>query len=192
RAPSLTLACVGDLMLDRFVYGEVSRISPEAPVPVLRTHRSVSMPGGVGNVARNLASLGTRVTLGSVAGQDVEGRALADLLAAEPGLTDAVRYTDTARTVVKTRYVAAGQQLLRLDEEDTLDTDYAGEGVFEGADAILISDYAKGVVSDALIAAALAHAAQAGVPVIVDPKGRDFARYGAVDLIKPNAAELAG
>ena len=191
RAPSLTLACVGDLMLDRFVYGEVSRISPEAPVPVLRTHRSVSMPGGVGNVARNLASLGTRVTLGSVAGQDVEGRALADLLAAEPGLTDAVRYTDTARTVVKTRYVAAGQQLLRLDEEDTLDTDYAGEGVFEGADAILISDYAKGVVSDALIAAALAHAAQAGVPVIVDPKGRDFARYGAVDLIKPNAAELA-
>ena len=192
RAPSLTLACVGDLMLDRFVYGEVSRISPEAPVPVLRTHRSVSMPGGVGNVARNLASLGAQVTLGSVAGHDAEGRALATLLAAEPGLTDAVHYTDAARTVVKTRYVAAGQQLLRLDEEEAIATDYRGEGVFDGADAILISDYAKGVVSDTLIAAALAHAGKTGVPVIVDPKGRDFARYGAVDLIKPNAAELAG
>ncbi|KQW83761.1 D-glycero-beta-D-manno-heptose 1-phosphate adenylyltransferase [Brevundimonas sp. Root1279] len=191
RVRGLKVACVGDLMLDRYVYGEVSRISPEAPIPVLRTRRRTAMPGGVGNVARNVAALGGMARLGALAGQDAAGDELAALIAAEPGVEDAVERRAGVNTIVKTRFVAAGQQLLRQDEEEAsllaTETD-----AFTGASVYLLSDYAKGVVSDLVIAQALNTAATSGAPVIVDPKGRDFARYGAVDLIKPNASELAG
>src|SRR5690606_4689580 len=110
--------CVGDLMLDRYVYGEVSRISPEAPIPVLKTRRTTAMPGGVGNVARNVAALGGIARLGAVVGQDAAGDELAGLIAAEDGIDDVVERRAGAATIVKTRFVAAGQQLLRLDEED--------------------------------------------------------------------------
>ncbi|HEV2082687.1 MAG TPA: D-glycero-beta-D-manno-heptose 1-phosphate adenylyltransferase [Brevundimonas sp.] len=191
RVRGLKVACVGDLMLDRYVYGEVDRISPEAPIPVLKVGRRTAMPGGVGNVARNVAALGGIARLGAVSGRDAAGDELATLIAAEAGIEDAVERRAGANTVVKTRFVAAGQQLLRLDEEaSTLPA--AGSAAFSGASVVLLSDYAKGVVSDALIAEALDEGRRAGVPVIVDPKGRDFARYGAVDLIKPNASELAG
>lgn len=190
RVRGLKVACVGDLMLDRYVYGEVTRISPEAPIPVLRTRRRTAMPGGVGNVARNVAALGGIARLGAVAGTDAAGDELAALIAAEPGVEDAVERREGVTTIVKTRFVAAGQQLLRLDEEAPA---IMGEesDAFTGASVILLSDYAKGVVSDLLIGEALAAAEASGVPVIVDPKGRDFARYGPVDLIKPNASELA-
>jgi D-beta-D-heptose 7-phosphate kinase/D-beta-D-heptose 1-phosphate adenosyltransferase len=191
RVRGLKAACVGDLMLDRYVYGEVTRISPEAPIPVLATRRRTAMPGGVGNVARNVAALGGIARLGAVAGRDAAGDELAALIAAEPGVEDVVERRDGVATIVKTRFVAGGQQLLRLDEEAPA---VMGEGseAFSGASVILLSDYAKGVVSDLLIGEALAAAEAGGAPVIVDPKGRDFARYGAVDLIKPNASELAG
>lgn len=191
RVRGLKVACVGDLMLDRYVYGEVSRISPEAPIPVLKTKRRIAMPGGVGNVARNIAALGGVARLGAVAGQDAAGDELTALIAAAEGVEDAVERRETVATIVKTRFVAAGQQLLRLDEEDAplLATESAA---FTDASVYLLSDYAKGVVSDLVIAQALNAAAESGAPVIVDPKGRDFARYGAVDLIKPNASELAG
>ncbi len=191
RVRGLKIACVGDLMLDRYVYGEVSRISPEAPIPVLRARRTVAMPGGVGNVARNVAALGGLGLLGAVAGDDAAGAELKALIADEAGVEDLIDRPAGAATIVKTRFVAAGQQLLRLDDENAapaLDDSRA----FSDASAILLSDYAKGVVGDALIAAALAQAARTGAPVVVDPKGRDFARYGAVDIIKPNASELAG
>lgn len=191
KVRGLKIACVGDLMLDRYVYGEVSRISPEAPIPVLKTRRMTAMPGGVGNVARNVAALGGVARLGAVVGQDAAGHELIELISAEDGIENAVEQRVGAATIVKTRFVAAGQQLLRLDDEDSAiaadDSD-----AFSGASVILLSDYAKGVVSDAMIAQAIAAARSAGVPVVVDPKGRDFARYGAVDLIKPNASELAG
>ncbi|MBA4803166.1 MAG: D-glycero-beta-D-manno-heptose 1-phosphate adenylyltransferase [Brevundimonas sp.] len=191
RVRGLKAACVGDLMLDRYVYGEVTRISPEAPIPVLATRRRTAMPGGVGNVARNVAALGGIARLGAVAGRDAAGDELAALIAAEPGVEDVVERRDGVATIVKTRFVAGGQQLLRLDEEAPA---VMGEGseAFSGTSVILLSDYAKGVVSDLLIGEALAAAEAGGAPVIVDPKGRDFARYGAVDLIKPNASELAG
>jgi D-beta-D-heptose 7-phosphate kinase/D-beta-D-heptose 1-phosphate adenosyltransferase len=192
RARGLTVACVGDLMLDRYVYGEVSRISPEAPIPVLRSRRTVAMPGGVGNVARNVAALGGTARLGGVAGRDAAGAELAGLVAAEPRIEDFIDRTDGAGTIVKTRYVSGGQQLMRLDEEEVAVGAFDREDVFSGTSAILLSDYAKGVVTDRLIRSALWQARNAGVPVIVDPKGRDFARYGAVDVIKPNASELAG
>lgn len=192
RARGLTIACVGDLMLDRYVYGEVSRISPEAPIPVLRSRRTVSMPGGVGNVARNVAALGGLARLGGVVGVDAAGDELARLIAAEDRIEDVLARSDAAGTIVKTRYVSGGQQLMRLDEEDGAASAFDRDDVFSGASAILLSDYAKGVVTDRLAAAALDQARRTGAVVIVDPKGRDFARYGAVDLIKPNASELAG
>ena len=191
RVRGLKVACVGDLMLDRYVYGEVSRISPEAPIPILRTRRMTAMPGGVGNVARNVAALGGLARLGAVAGQDAAGDELAALIAAEPGIEDAIERRAGVATIVKTRFVAAGQQLLRLDDEAAALPGKESDAL-TGASVYLLSDYAKGVVSDAVIAQALAAAQKTGAPVVVDPKGRDFARYGAVDLIKPNASELAG
>jgi D-beta-D-heptose 7-phosphate kinase/D-beta-D-heptose 1-phosphate adenosyltransferase len=190
RVRGVTVACVGDLMLDRYVYGEVSRISPEAPIPVLSTTRRTAMPGGVGNVARNVSALGGVARLGAVAGQDAAGDELAALIAAEPGIEDVVERRAGVATIVKTRFVASGQQLLRLDEEVSA---VMGEesAAFTGASVYLLSDYAKGVVSDLLVGQALKAAQKSGAPVVVDPKGRDFARYGAVDVIKPNASELA-
>jgi D-beta-D-heptose 7-phosphate kinase/D-beta-D-heptose 1-phosphate adenosyltransferase len=192
KARGLTIACVGDLMLDRYVYGEVSRISPEAPIPVLRARRTVAMPGGVGNVARNVAALGATARLGGVAGDDAPGAELASLVSAEARIDDFIARTAAGGTIVKTRYVSGGQQLMRLDEEEPVVGAFERDDVFSNASAILLSDYAKGVVTERLIRSALWQAQNTGVPVIVDPKGRDFARYGAVDVIKPNASELAG
>ncbi|PZO05824.1 MAG: bifunctional heptose 7-phosphate kinase/heptose 1-phosphate adenyltransferase [Alphaproteobacteria bacterium] len=192
RARGLTVACVGDVMLDRYVYGEVSRISPEAPIPVLRSRRVVTMPGGVGNVARNVAALGAHARLGAVAGDDAAGTEIADLVAAEPRILDFIARPDGAHTIVKTRFVSGGQQLLRLDDETLTIGAFDRDDVFSEASAILLSDYDKGVVTDRLIRTALWAARSSGAPVVVDPKGRDFARYGAVDVIKPNASELSG
>ena len=192
RIRNLKVACVGDLMVDRYVYGEVSRISPEAPIPVLRAQRTVSMPGGVGNVSRNISALGAISRLGAIIGNDPEGVALTALVAADSGIEDALSRPENVSTIVKTRYVAAGQQLLRLDDEAGLHPAYNQNAAFDGVQAILLSDYAKGAIDGTTIEMALAAAKTNGVPVIVDPKGRDFARYGAVDLIKPNASELSG
>ena len=191
RVRGLKIACVGDLMLDRYVYGEVSRISPEAPIPVLRATRTVAMPGGVGNVARNIAALGGVARLGAVVGDDAAGAELTALIAAEPRIEDALARSAKAATIVKTRFVSAGQQLLRLDDE-TAPVGIDNSDAFTDTSVYLLSDYAKGVVGDALIASALAAARASGAPLVVDPKGHDFARYGAVDVIKPNASELAG
>jgi D-beta-D-heptose 7-phosphate kinase/D-beta-D-heptose 1-phosphate adenosyltransferase len=190
RVRGLKIACVGDLMLDRYVYGEVSRISPEAPIPVLRAARTVAMPGGVGNVARNIAALGGVARLGAVVGDDAAGAELTALIAAEARIEDALARPAGATTIVKTRFVSAGQQLLRLDDEGAPES-IDDSNAFTEASVYLLSDYAKGVVGDALIASALMAAKASGAPVVVDPKGRDFARYGAVDVIKPNASELA-
>lgn len=187
RIRGVTVACVGDLMLDRFVYGEVGRISPEAPIPVLRATRSIAMPGAVGNVARNVAALGGRARLAGVVGQDAAGQELSALITAEPGIDDFLEARAEAATIVKTRFVAAGQQLLRLDDEAQGRREIEASAAFSNASVVLLSDYAKGGVGEKAIHAALS----SGAPVIVDPKGRDFARYGAVDVIKPNAGELA-
>ena len=193
------VVCVGDVMLDRFIYGGVTRISPEAPVPIMRRTREAAMPGGAGNVARNLASLGLSVSLIGVVGDDGEGRELAALLGDIDGVdADLIAMRDRS-TTLKTRFVAGGQQLLRVDAEDTSPIGPSPEAELiasiadeaSHASVIILSDYAKGAVTDGVIAAALAAGDQYGIPVIADPKGLDFTRYGAVDLIKPNANELA-
>ena len=190
--------CVGDVMLDRFVYGSVTRISPEAPVPIMRRTREAAMPGGAGNVARNLASLGMKTNLIGVVGDDAEGRELAQLLGEVEGVeTDLIAMRDRP-TTLKTRFVAGGQQLLRVDGEDISTIDASAEAELiasvtaeaERADLIILSDYAKGAITEGVITAALAAGKANGISVIADPKGLDFARYGEVDLLKPNASEL--
>ncbi|MDP2212625.1 D-glycero-beta-D-manno-heptose 1-phosphate adenylyltransferase [Phenylobacterium sp.] len=193
--PGVRVACVGDLMIDRFVYGEVTRVSPEAPIPVLARERELVMLGAAGNVARNVAALGGHVCLVGLVGGDGEGHEALRLVAAEAGVEGFV-ITDAARpTTLKTRFVSGGQQLLRVDNE--ISTPANGEveerlvrtirDVAADVGLILLSDYGKGVVTPAVIAACRA----AGARVIVDSKARSFARYGEVDIIKPNAAELA-
>ena len=196
RAAGVRVACVGDVMLDRYVYGEVARISPEAPVPVLRRTREALMLGGAGNVARNVAALGARASLAGALGKDAAGEAVVALVGADRGIEAHLTRVDGAATTEKVRYVAGGQQLLRVDtdaaaEGDGHATAAASIAAMEGAGAICLSDYAKGVVSPALVAAALAQGAAAGAPVVVDPKRADFAAYGAADLLKPNAGELS-
>lgn len=193
------IVCLGDVMLDQYIYGRVLRISPEAPVPVLAQTDEMQMPGGAANTARNLAALGVRTRLISMIGDDEAGRRLKALLAAEPGI-DAHLFVDPdSSTTSKTRLVSSGQQLLRLDKDSTTAAAPSIEREIlatlpeacDGATAILISDYAKGFVSPDIIAGILKAGLDLSIPIIVDPKGKNIARYGPVDLIKPNAAELA-
>jgi D-beta-D-heptose 7-phosphate kinase/D-beta-D-heptose 1-phosphate adenosyltransferase len=193
------IVCIGDVMLDRFVYGDVSRISPEAPVPIMRRTREASMPGGAGNVARNLASLGLFTALVGVVGDDPEGRELASLMGQVQNVEADLIAMRGRPTTLKTRFVAGSQQLLRVDAEEVasigpdIEVKLTGAIHQVAADAalIILSDYAKGAMTDAVIKAALDAGEAFGIPVIADPKGRDFRRYGAVDLLKPNGNELA-
>ena len=196
--PGVRVACVGDLMVDCFVYGEVSRVSPEAPIPVLARTRELVMLGAAGNVARNVAALGGNVALVGLVGGDSEAHMALKLVEGAPGI-EGFLITDPSRpTTLKTRFVSGGQQLLRVDLEESRPVDGEVEqrlirtirDVAQGAGVILLSDYGKGVVTAGVIAACREAAAEGGC-VIVDSKARSFARYGAVDIIKPNAAELA-
>jgi rfaE bifunctional protein kinase chain/domain len=193
RLRSACTVCVGDVMLDRFVYGEVSRISPEAPVPVLRVQREATMLGGAGNAARNIHALGGSVTLLSVAGDDAAGHEV-ERLSESPLVREAGRTTPT-----KTRYVAHGQQLLRADCETTVPLkpaladallDRYRHGLSR-AGAVLLSDYAKGVLAGPNASRFIDLALERGIPVVVDPKGKDFRRYRGATLLKPNLRELA-
>ncbi|MEO8113246.1 MAG: bifunctional ADP-heptose synthase, partial [Phenylobacterium sp.] len=197
--PGRRVTCVGDLMVDRFVYGDVSRVSPEAPIPVLARSRELVMLGGVGNVARNVATLGGAVSLVGVIGGDPEGHEAARLVGDEVSV-EGYLVTDAGRpTTLKTRFISSGQQLLRVDLEESRPV--TGEielrlvrtirDAAADAGVILISDYGKGVVTDAVIAACHEAAARSGAKVVVDSKARSFARYGDIDLVKPNASELA-
>jgi D-beta-D-heptose 7-phosphate kinase/D-beta-D-heptose 1-phosphate adenosyltransferase len=188
---------VGDVMVDRFVYGSVGRVSAEAPVPVLARARESIMLGAAGNVARNIAVLGGSPTLIGVLGEDhaaAEGRALVGDTTSAHLIADPDRATTT-----KTRFVSAGQQLLRVDEETVRPVSGSVEAMLServslaagGARALLLSDYGKGVVTPAVIEACLAAAKATGAPLIVDSKARHFGHYGEADLVKPNASELA-
>ena len=195
RASGVRLACVGDIMVDRFVYGDVGRISPEAPIPVMaRAHEAV-MLGAAGNVARNVAALGAFASLSGVVGADAAAAEAGALIAGESGVEGDLVVEAGRTTTVKIRFVANGQQLLRVDDEHDQPLLPATVAMLAGAvasaaagaQALVLSDYAKGAVCPAVVAAANA----AGIPVLVDPKGRSFAKYGPVALIKPNARELS-
>jgi D-beta-D-heptose 7-phosphate kinase/D-beta-D-heptose 1-phosphate adenosyltransferase len=190
---------VGDVMLDRFVQGEVTRVSAEAPIPVLAHSRESTMLGGAGNVARNIAALGGSVALIGLVGEDGPAKEMAELLDGEDLIQDATVRDPDRTTTVKMRFSAAGQQLLRVDTEVVAPASPWAEEILvrairdrtHGVGAILLSDYGKGVVTPAVIAACLAAAKIHGARIIVDSKARRFGHYGPVDLVKPNAAELA-
>jgi D-beta-D-heptose 7-phosphate kinase / D-beta-D-heptose 1-phosphate adenosyltransferase len=184
---------VGDVMLDRFVYGRVSRISPEAPVPVLAVEREVMSLGGAGNVARNVVSLGGRATLIGGKGNDAAGAALDTLMTRETGIGNALVALAGARTTEKIRYIADQQQVMRADSETPWPG--AGEGLAEVRaalaqhDVLVISDYAKGFLPPALVKALIALARAQDKPVIVDPKGAQCGHYDGATLITPNRQE---
>ncbi len=190
---------LGDVMLDRYVYGSVDRVSPEAPIPIVLTEREEPMLGGAGNVARNLAALGASTTLVGVTGDDGAGEEVQALLAAEPRARSRLVTEPGRRTTVKTRYIAAGQQLFRADRESVEPiASVTARRVLAAVDealpehhVLVLSDYAKGVLGDAVLATVVARAREGGKPVIADPKIADFGRYSGVSLLTPNRAELA-
>ncbi len=192
------ILCLGDVMLDRFTYGGASRISPEAPIPVLSISHQQSMLGGAGNVVRNILSLGGSASLVAVIGDDAEGREITHLLKKEDRMTPRLVTSSGRPTTVKTRFIADGQQLLRADAEASHDVAAktadqiiaAFEAGLTDADMVILSDYAKGVLSDEVLKRAILAARKAGVPVIADPKSTDFSRYQGVTLLTPNRKEM--
>lgn len=188
---------VGDVMLDRFIYGRVERVSPEAPIPVLHQQSERLMLGGAANVARNILALGGKAVLIGVVGEDADGQRIAGELCGDDGIDGRLVRIAGHPTTVKTRLVSGAQQLVRLDVEHILTLDQATEdrlfAAFEsavhGAAAVVLSDYAKGVLAPRLIARIIASARRHAVPVIVDPKSRDVARYAGAHVLTPNAVE---
>jgi rfaE bifunctional protein kinase chain/domain len=193
RVAQANVLIAGDVMLDRYWFGDVERISPEAPVPVVKIARTEERPGGAANVARNAAALGARTTLVSATGADEAGAMLEKLLAADHVRTSFHRDVGLP-TTVKLRVIGRQQQLLRIDFETTpshevLATKLADyERLLSGTDLVILSDYGKGGLAH--IATMIEHARAAGKPVLVDPKGEDWGRYRGATAITPNRGEL--
>ena len=199
KVQKLKIAVLGDVMLDRYFYGEVKRISPEAPVPVNRVKRIESVLGGAANVAANLAYLGCQVYVGGVTGADDNRRYLERMLD-EAGIDYAGLLPSQEReTITKLRIVGATQQMLRLDFEEVGDlsvsevqglTTWLDDLLDQGLDGIVVSDYAKGVCSSAFCQKIIRTAKAYGIPVLVDPKGSDWSKYQGCDFITPNLKEM--
>lgn len=189
---------VGDAMLDRYVYGEVSRVSPEAPVPILTVTREVAMPGGAGNVVRNLIALDAAAAFVSVVGDDQAGSDLTGLVGGQERVEPWLLVHGGRTTTLKTRYIAQGQHLIRADREETVELPpkLADRLVRIALDAMaatsvtVLSDYRKGVLSESVCRALIEGAKAVGRRVIVDPKGRDWSRYNGADVVTPNRKEL--
>jgi D-beta-D-heptose 7-phosphate kinase/D-beta-D-heptose 1-phosphate adenosyltransferase len=197
-----TVLCIGDLMLDDFVYGEVSRISPEAPAPVIRVSREDVIVGGAGNVARNIASLGAKCLFVGVIGDDAAGKILRSALGREKrGIASHLVIDRTRPTTRKLRFVSEhySTHLLRADWEVARPVDATTEAalikqalaLIPKAGAVVLSDYAKGVLTPKLIRAVIERARKLGKPVIVDPKGGDYSIYRGATIITPNRKELS-
>ena len=198
RLNGARVLCVGDVMLDRYVMGEVERISPEAPIPVLRTQRETSMLGGAGNVASNIAALGGGGRFIGVVGEDAAGDEIARLLSNLQAIHADLVSDSERHTTLKTRFVGSNQQLMRADVESTeaLSAQCQAqvlEHITHSGDtigAVVLSDYGKGVLSDTIIQGVITKAHAAKIPVVIDPKGSDYSRYRGADIITPNKKEL--
>ena len=197
--PGQRILVLGDVILDWYWWGQAYRLSPEAPVPVVRKQRTTLLPGGAGNTAANLAALGARVSLYGVTGSDAHAADLRNTLAAQ-GVETTRLIADASRpTTTKTRVIAAHQQVVRVDEEDTgpiseaivAEVLKAVKEDLDSAAAIVVSDYAKGFLTPHLLGAVISEARRAGKRVFVDPKGADPVRYQGAFLLKPNRLELS-
>ena len=193
---SARVVVIGDVMLDRFIGGAVKRISPEAPIPVLNQDSIFNLPGGAANVARNLAHLGADVELIGVVGDDADAEILRESLANEPAIRPTLIADKTRPTTSKTRFTAHGQQLLRVDNEDAAPCPPAtAKAVSDAippaltdADMVIISDYDKGLLGDAIIKAV--QKARKNLTLLIDPKKSDAGFYGGGDIITPNLTEF--
>jgi len=189
---------VGDVMLDRFVYGTVSRISPEAPIPVLRTVETKSVLGGAGNVVRNLIALGSYVSFVSVIGDDPEGTEIRDLLSSYNRLYTNLIVERRRETTLKTRFIAERQQVLRVDSETTQFIELESQDrisqairdLINSCDVVLVSDYGKGLLCPEVLSDVIAIGRKNNKPVLVDPKGTDYSRYYGATMLTPNLKEL--
>ncbi len=192
------ILCVGDIMLDEFIYGEATRISPEAPVPVLSVKNRTTMMGGAGNVVRNICAIGGEVGIVALAGKDAAGEELTREINENSRIISGLIINKTRPTTCKTRFVANDQQVLRADEESQEALSKSeSEALLEkvtallpGFDVLVLSDYAKGVLSDDLSHKFIAQATTLGKPVVVDPKGTDFGKYRGATFVTPNRREL--
>jgi D-beta-D-heptose 7-phosphate kinase/D-beta-D-heptose 1-phosphate adenosyltransferase len=197
QAARQRVVVVGDAMLDVYLHGDVERISPEAPVPVVRVRERRQALGGAANVAANVAAIGAAATLVAAVGTDRDGAALRALLG-DHGLGDDALIAVDRPTTTKTRVLARAQQVVRVDEEDDrdlADPDAARvrarvEAALAAADALVLEDYNKGVLVPTVIDAAIRTARARGVPVVVDPKFRHFFAYHGATVFKPNRREL--
>jgi len=193
RIAAARVLVVGDVMLDRYWFGEVSRISPEAPVPVVKVDRMEARPGGAANVARNVGALGAGVELLSVVGEDEAGATLEGLLR-EEAISAALHRDPGISTTVKLRVIGRQQQLLRIDFEtwpshEVLASKLADfEAMLPDSDIVILSDYGKGGLAH--IECMIQLARKQGTPVLVDPKGEDYARYRDATVLTPNRAEF--
>lgn len=188
---------LGDVMLDQYWWGVVDRISPEAPVPIVALNKKSIVAGGAANVAANVAGLGATPFLFGVAGNDADGALLIGLLKAIGVSTDFLMTTDLRPTTVKTRIIANNQQVIRLDRENSNDiSDQFQQDILanvtkmlDQVDVVLVSDYAKGVITERLVSGVIDAAKNAGKPILIDPKGKDYAKYRGASILTPNQKE---
>ena len=194
KAP--TILVIGDLMLDKFIFGSVERISPEAPVPVVKLEKEEKMLGGSGNVIRNLNNLGIKTSLCSAVGKDSAGDLLITQLAKKDTNISNVLRLKNIRTTEKMRIVADGQQIARVDwDMNNLEVDFDDDLIksiaahIKEIDGVIISDYGKGICSEALLKEIIRTSHESSIPIFVDPKGPDWEKYKHANLITPNIKE---
>ena len=184
----IKILVVGDVMIDRYIVGHVERISPEAPVPIVKVNQEYSTLGGAANVSNNLIKLQIDNDLIGAIGDDDYGRQL-EKLVEESGIGNKLM-TKLQTTITKTRVVSRGQQMLRIDREHTEPIDLHEDISCHGYAAILISDYGKGFCSPDLCKGIIQEAKKADIPVFIDPKGKDWDKYGGAFVVKPNLKEM--
>lgn len=199
RIKNVSVLCVGDIMVDRYIYGQATRISPEAPVPVVKVKKRLVMLGGVGNVVKNLGTLGAAPMTVALTGGDKNSALLVELYR-DSKLPQPRFVTDPERpTSVKTRIIAGIQQVVRFDEEDEKPAEgQTADQLIEAVKAelpkvgsVALSDYGKGALSNQVISGIISLAREAGKPVAIDPKGSDYSRYRGATLVTPNRTELS-
>ena len=197
KAPAILV--IGDLMIDHYIWGDATRLSPEAPVPIVNVKNESTTLGGAANVAQNLVALGAKVTLGGIIGNDAFGKKLIEILDSESIATDAILKDNNRPTTVKTRVVAGSHQLVRVDREitDPILSELEDELVnkldhyINEADIVLFSDYGKGLFSENLTQRLIRLSKEKQKKVIIDPKGLNYEKYKGAFIIKPNRKELA-
>lgn len=197
--PQPKILVIGDLMLDHYIFGNATRLSPEAPVPVVNVQRERKIVGGAANVASNLIDLGASVTLAGVLGDDIFGSEIIGILEEKRIQTSLILKDESRKTTVKTRVIAGTHQIVRIDTEDIHDISSSLQSAFlkgldeaiKNTDIIILSDYNKGLLTPALSLDIIARCNTLGKKIIVDPKGLDYSKYNGAFLIKPNRKELA-